>query len=72
MRVVEVRGHLGRPVGVDRARPRLDPQLVALAQVAAVGHALDHPAVLGDPVGLELVPRLLLELLESRLELCRR
>ena len=69
VRVVEVADDPRLPVLVDLAGRQRDPQLIALAEVAAVGEALDDPALLGGcRPRSSCAPRLLLELLEARLE----
>ena len=68
MDVVEVRAQLLHPGFVDGARADVDAQLVALAGVAGVHDPLDHHAVGGDAVLLELPARLLLELAEAPLD----
>src|SRR5262249_34184677 len=66
--VVEVAAQLPHPRVVDRVGAAVDPQLVALSEVAAVGYALDQHVALADAVGGELVARLLLERRERLLE----
>ena len=66
--VVEVGAQLLDPGGIDRSRAAVHPELVALAEVAALGDPLDDDAVGRDAVRLELGERLLLEPLEDELQ----
>ena len=54
------------PGVVDRARRDVEPDLVPLARVAAVGEPPDEPPLLGYPVGVELRDGLGAELVEAR------
>src|SRR5829696_151942 len=67
--VMEVGAELLRPCVVDRSRADVHPQLVALAGVAGVHHALDHLTVGGNAVLLELAARLLFEFGEAAVDL---
>ena len=56
--LVEAFSELGQPAVVDLAGRNVEADLVALADVAAVGQQPHHPAVLGHAVLLELPSRL--------------